>query len=103
MAEKKCSRCGKVKPLAEFSRAAHGHGGRAAHCKDCHNTLYRLPLDRMPTLVCLYCGKEPPTRHGAALTASSAHRLARTGGGGRNTVDAARRHPRGHASGAADP
>jgi len=50
MAEKKCSRCGKVKPLAEFSRAAHGRDGRAAHYKDCHNTLYRLPLDRVPTL-----------------------------------------------------
>jgi len=66
MAEKKCSRCGKVKPLAEFSRAAHGRDGRAAHCKDCHNTLYRLPLDRVPTLTCLYCGKEfsNPARRG---------------------------------------
>src|SRR5205814_6250624 len=60
MAEKKCSRCGKVKPLAEFSRAAHGRGGRAAHCKDCHNALYRLPLNRVLTLACLYCGKEFP-------------------------------------------
>src|SRR5262249_57311018 len=48
------------KPLAKFSRAAHGRDGRAAHCKDCHNTLYRLPLDRVPILTCLYCGKEFP-------------------------------------------
>jgi hypothetical protein len=60
MAEKTCSRCGEVKPLAEFNRAAHGRDGRAAHCKDCHNTLYRLALDRVPTLTCLYCGKEFP-------------------------------------------
>ena len=60
MAEKKCSRCAKVKPLAEFSHAAHQRDGRAAYCKDCHNTLYRLPLDRVPTLACLYCGKEFP-------------------------------------------
>jgi Recombination endonuclease VII len=60
MGEKKCSRCGKVKPLTEFSRAAHGRDGRAAHCKTCHNTLYRLPLDRVPVLTCLYCGKQFP-------------------------------------------
>jgi hypothetical protein len=37
-----------------------------AHCKDCHNTLYRSPLDRVPSLTCLYCGKEfpNPTRRG---------------------------------------
>ena len=60
MGEKECSRCGEVKLLAKFSRAAHGRDGRAAHCKDCHNTLYRLPLDRVPVLTCLYCGKQFP-------------------------------------------
>jgi hypothetical protein len=60
MGEKKCSRCGKVRPLAAFSRSAHGRDGRAADCKDCHNTLYRLPLDRVPVLTCLYCGKQFP-------------------------------------------
>ena len=60
MGEKKCSRCGKIKPLAEFSRAAHGRDGRAAHCKDCHNMLYRLPLDRVPTLTCFYCREKFP-------------------------------------------
>lgn len=64
--EKRCSRCRKVKPLTEFSRAAHGRDGRAVHCKDCHNALDRLPLDRVPTLTCLYCGKEflNPARRG---------------------------------------
>lgn len=81
MAEKKCSRCAKVKPLAEFSRAAHGRDGRAAHCKDCHNALYRLPLDRVLTLTCLYCGKEFPNPARRGPTASSARHLARSGGG----------------------
>jgi hypothetical protein len=58
--EKKCSRCGEVKPLAGFSRAAHGRDGRAAHCKTCHNTLYREPLDRAAFLTCLQCGKVFP-------------------------------------------
>jgi hypothetical protein len=58
--EKTCTRCGETKPLAEFSRAAHGRDGRAADCKDCHNTLYQLPLDRVPTLTCLNCGTEFP-------------------------------------------
>jgi Recombination endonuclease VII len=49
-----------VKPLAKFSRAAHGRDGRAAHCKDCHSTLYRLPLERVPVLTCFYCGKQFP-------------------------------------------
>ena len=64
MGEKRCSQCGEVKPLAEFSRAAHGRDGRAAHCKECHNTLYRLPLDRVPVLTCLYCGKHFPNPAG---------------------------------------
>jgi hypothetical protein len=60
MGEKRCSRCGELKPLAKFSRAAHGRDGRAAHCKDCHSTLYRLPLERVPVLTCFYCGKQFP-------------------------------------------
>jgi recombination endonuclease VII len=75
MGEKKCSRCGEVKPLAEFSRAAHGRDGRAADCKQCHNTLYRLPLDRVPVLTCRYCGKQfpNPARRGPDREFCSTH------------------------------
>src|SRR5262249_53377202 len=79
MGEKQCSRCGNVKPLAEFSRAARGRDGRAAHCKDCHNTLYRQPLDRVPVLTCLYCGKQfpNPARRGPDRKFCSPHHKAK--------------------------
>ena len=33
--EKKCSKCGKVKPLDEFSKQKRGKFGVRAHCKSC--------------------------------------------------------------------
>jgi hypothetical protein len=79
MGEKKCSRCGEVKPLAEFSRAARGRDGRSAHCKTCHNTLYREPLNRVPLLTCLYCGEEfpNPARRGPDRKFCSPHHKAK--------------------------
>jgi hypothetical protein len=59
MGEKKCSRCGGVKPLAEFSRAAHGRDGRAAECKACHDARRQPPV-REAILTCQQCGKTFP-------------------------------------------
>lgn len=35
--EKPCRRCGKVKPLSEFHKAAKGANGRHSWCKGCHS------------------------------------------------------------------
>lgn len=34
---KKCTVCGEVKPLDQFTRDRHAKGGYAARCKKCHN------------------------------------------------------------------
>jgi len=38
---KRCSLCGKVKPVEEFHRAANRPGGRQARCAECTNTVER--------------------------------------------------------------
>lgn len=59
MPERTCTKCGQIKPLTEFNRAAHGLGGYAAHCKDCHRE-YRKAPGRAPVLTCQQCGAEFP-------------------------------------------
>lgn len=60
MKEKKCSRCGQVKPLAEFHRMAAGAGGVRADCKPCHLDYMRsryVPRVHEPEqMVCPQCG-----------------------------------------------
>jgi hypothetical protein len=44
---KQCCRCGAVKPLNHFYRAASATDGRQAACKDCHRESARSYRDRM--------------------------------------------------------
>jgi|SRR6266702_2133022 len=61
MDEKKCSRCGEVKLLAEFHRMAAGAGGVRADCKPCHLDYMRsryVPRVHEPEqMVCPQCGE----------------------------------------------
>lgn len=61
MDEKKCSRCGEVKPLAEFHRMAAGAGGVRSDCKPCHLDYMRskyVPRTHEPEqMVCPQCGE----------------------------------------------
>ena len=39
--EKKCTKCGEVKSLDEFSNAKHRKNGKASRCKDCDKIYYQ--------------------------------------------------------------
>ena len=41
MDEKRCSKCGKVKPISEFSKNKHAKDGMQFHCTDCKKEYYR--------------------------------------------------------------
>jgi hypothetical protein len=62
MDEKKCSRCGVVKPLTEFHRMAAGAGGVRSDCKPCHLDYMRsnyVPRVHEPEqMTCPQCGAE---------------------------------------------
>lgn len=61
MDEKKCSRCGQVKPLAEFHKMIAGAGGVRSDCKPCHLDYMRskyVPRVHEPEqMVCPQCGE----------------------------------------------
>src|SRR5213593_3956522 len=40
-AEKRCSTCGRLKPIAEFAFRSVARGTRQSHCRDCHAKLRR--------------------------------------------------------------
>lgn len=51
MINRKCSRCGDVKPLDKFMKNNTKSSGRGCHCKKCHNVLrgyhYRLNPEKL--------------------------------------------------------
>lgn len=60
MDEKKCSRCGTVKPLTEYHRSVLGADGLRAECKDCHRahqrSRYTPRVHEPEQMVCPHCG-----------------------------------------------
>ena len=45
--EKKCTKCGEVKSLDEFSNAKHGKNGKASRCKDCDKEYYKNNREKL--------------------------------------------------------
>lgn len=60
MDEKKCTRCGKAKPLSGFHRSISGAGGLRAECKECNRAYLKskyVPRVHEPEqMVCPWCG-----------------------------------------------
>jgi hypothetical protein len=48
LAEKKCNRCGEVKPTSEFHTDNHRPDGKQARCKQCSSELYRAWKEENP-------------------------------------------------------
>ena len=45
--EKKCTKCGEVKSLDDFSNAKHGKNGKASRCKDCDKEYYKNNREKL--------------------------------------------------------
>lgn len=43
ISQKRCTKCGEIKPLEAFANRKDASDGRASHCKTCHNALYGKP------------------------------------------------------------
>lgn len=48
MDTKRCSKCGEIKPLNEFSKDRHKANGTTSSCKECRNKVRRQPIDPVP-------------------------------------------------------
>lgn len=62
-AERSCTKCGEVKLLSEFTRAAHGKFGRSARCRACDRKYFEQNRLRInATQLALYHRKQEPRR-----------------------------------------
>ena len=72
MTTKKCSKCGKVKPLDKFYKDKKGKNGLASHCKSCDllkqmKKRYGITIDQYEMMLkrqhygCKICGQQCPT------------------------------------------
>jgi len=75
--EKRCTKCGQVKPFSEFCKNRRRKGGLSSHCKACRRAYYTprpavLPLGPNDVKRCTKCGETKPV---SEFIADSRYRL----------------------------
>ncbi len=58
--EKPCSKCGLIKPLADFVNDKSGPNGKKSFCKGCRNVRTRKPPNLWSDRACKKCGVKKP-------------------------------------------